>query len=861
MRKCCVGNCKSNYDTESEYVSSHKFPSDKDERQRWLDALPNVVTKVTKNTVVCVKHWPLNYQTCMKKGHVRPVFPPSVFSLPKSFSRQTSTIPRNVEARNVDAASRANISEAKNKSADGIELWEELENFCEQLPVDVIKKSDRIILSEVSGDPPRFSFSLTIFKDFTISCYRGSAKVPCNDLINGYSYKIETFSQIHAVLKRLRTSVNVVQEEVKGAALNISDIVDSADMDEDERTKVKFLIEQLLLQSKKLHGERYDTTMMKTAISLYLRNRNCYSALRQYLTLPHPDTVKKYFGELSTPGNFTECENVIKSVFNKLTKTERFCKVLVDEIHIKPAIRYQGNHIIGFSVDDPTKPARTVLAIMIAPSMGKPAFVCRLIPVYSLTHELLFEETNKIIQLIHKHSGYAMLLMSDNLRTNQACFKLYKETFGSENIFSCNHPVSNDEFTMLFLLYDPPHLLKNIRSNWHTEKMQKLRFPSSEQETVIAQWKDLVDIYRAEEHSIVKSTKLDYATLYPTNFEKQKVSLAINVFNEKTVAALRLFGHKETAIFVGEVTTLWNCINVKHSDKGRNLNDPNREPFTSAYDYRFQFMHDMANKFKKMDASTSEYTKRVMCLTADTSNALVITLEGMSALIKLLLTKGFRYVLPGTIQSDRLEGEFGLYRQSSGGCYYISVQQVINSLSLQRLKLFDELEINSKSHIEDDCCSADLNENEIFMLDECFQLVDMLTVEEKSVIYYIAGYVAKKDNLAGSTDDGHFNETPASEFTSLVSRGKLSHPPDELFDLTCALFSYYKHVEKTCIKHLLVGFQQIYEAFHLSFESETRILRRLINCFSKAFSKQQSDKIRAEKGKKDIIKRRRLNYE
>ena len=56
----------------------------------------------------------------MKKGHVRPVFPPSVFSLPKSFSRQTSTIPRNVEARNVDAASRANISEAKNKSADGV---------------------------------------------------------------------------------------------------------------------------------------------------------------------------------------------------------------------------------------------------------------------------------------------------------------------------------------------------------------------------------------------------------------------------------------------------------------------------------------------------------------------------------------------------------------------------------------------------------------------------------------------------------------------------------------------------------------------------------------------------------------------
>ena len=241
VRKCCVGGCKSNYDTESEYVSAHGFPSNEEERQRWLDVLPNVVEKVTRDTVVCVKHWPPDYQTYMKKGHVRPVSPPSVFFLPKSFLRETSTMPRNVEARNVDAASRAEINEARNKSADVIGCWEELEYFCEQLCVDVVKKCDRIILSEVSGDPPRFSFSLTVFKDFTISCYRGFTKLSCNDLINGYSYKIETYSQIHAVLERLRTSSNVVQDDIKGAARNISDIVDSADMDEDERTKVKFL--------------------------------------------------------------------------------------------------------------------------------------------------------------------------------------------------------------------------------------------------------------------------------------------------------------------------------------------------------------------------------------------------------------------------------------------------------------------------------------------------------------------------------------------------------------------------------------------------------------------------------------------
>ena len=101
-------------------------------------------------------------------------------------------------------------------------------------------------------------------------------------------------------------------------------------------------------------------------------------------------------------------------------------------------------------------------------------------------------------------------------------------------------------------------------------------------------------------------------------------------------------------------------------------------------------------------------------------------------------------------------------------------------------------------------------------------------------------------------------KNPDSEFTSLLSRGKLTHPTAELFDLTCVLFSYYKNSNKECIQHILIAFQQIYECCFLEFNSEQRVLRRLINCFSKAFSSQQSDGIRAEKSH---VKRRRLHYE
>ena len=109
VRRCCVGDCKSNYDSESEVVPVHIFPTNVDEWQTWVDALPNTLSKSppTRDMVVCVKHCSPNYKTKPKKGHQVPVHPPSVFSLPKSCARQTATTTsRDIEVRKVDSESR-----------------------------------------------------------------------------------------------------------------------------------------------------------------------------------------------------------------------------------------------------------------------------------------------------------------------------------------------------------------------------------------------------------------------------------------------------------------------------------------------------------------------------------------------------------------------------------------------------------------------------------------------------------------------------------------------------------------------------------------------------------------------------------
>ena len=184
--------------------------------------------------------------------------------------------------------------------------------------------------------------------------------------------------------------------------------------------------------------------------------------------------MRNYFGKLGTPGADQECKDVVKSVFLKLDGLQKYCKILLDEIYIKPAIRYSCQHIIGFSMDQPDQPATTVLAILIAPVMGAPAFVARLLPMCSLEGVFLFEQVSIIIKLIHESTGYVFLVMSDNLRTYQNCFSLMRRAHGSVNDFAIKHPIQNDVFEMLYLLYDPTHLFKKYSQQLDQRKNKNI---------------------------------------------------------------------------------------------------------------------------------------------------------------------------------------------------------------------------------------------------------------------------------------------------------------------------------------------------------------------------------------------------
>ena len=115
-------------------------------------------------------------EICRKKGHLHPVHPPSIFLLPTPYQRQTvSSKLRNVEARNVDSESWQRSCELV---PDSVLSWDELKEYCLHLETDVAQKDDRIILTEISGNPPMVSFSLTVFSDLQFLVTKDQLKFP-----------------------------------------------------------------------------------------------------------------------------------------------------------------------------------------------------------------------------------------------------------------------------------------------------------------------------------------------------------------------------------------------------------------------------------------------------------------------------------------------------------------------------------------------------------------------------------------------------------------------------------------------------------------------------------------------------------
>ena len=149
---------------------------------------------------------------------------------------------------------------------------------------------------------------------------------------------------------------------------------------------------------------------------------------------------------------------------------------------------------------------------MIASHYGGPVFVSKMLPVTNLDATFVRGEILQTVQAVKDAGANVKVLVSDNNRVNQKCFKDF-ETVPNKPWLTTDG---------LFLLFDFVHIIKSIRNNWITEKTKELKFYDENGNEKIAKWAHLEALLEAESESLFKLSKLNEVSVYPKPIERQK---------------------------------------------------------------------------------------------------------------------------------------------------------------------------------------------------------------------------------------------------------------------------------------------------------------------------------------------------
>lgn len=172
--------------------------------------------------------------------------------------------------------------------------------------------------------------------------------------------------------------------------------------------------------------------------------------------------------------------------------------------------------------------------------------------------------------------------------------------FASPPKLSIVYPHPAQSSRPLFFLYDSVHLLKCIRNNWINQKdqLQSMKYPEfssdgiyyENHKTILAPFKTLRQLYNYESEDLLKqSYKLSLKAICPSNFERQNVKLALQVFNEYVVQALISIGKKHSLTFFSNVSEYikiiwkwWTVMNVQTPFKGIHTKNVYATPLTAS---------------------------------------------------------------------------------------------------------------------------------------------------------------------------------------------------------------------------------------------------------------------------------------
>ena len=228
-------------------------------------------------------------------------------------------------------------------------------------------------------------------------------------------------------------------------------------------------------------------------------------------------------------------------------------------------------------------------------------------------------------------------------------------------------------------------------------------------------------------------------------------------------------------------------------------------------------------------------------LSKQTFSALMQTNNVISDLSSDLLSEGYKFVLKGRMQTDSLERRSSHYRQMSGGRFLVSLNEVINSESIIKMKslLQHELEISALTTQSNQEYDEGILQEHILKLQSINY--EHLVLSEKSlqVVAYISGYISHRLLKDGSCSDCVnllLQDPILTEYLQNLDRGGLTLPSSTLnhymVSAFCVLEASETEIVQTTIPWLSLRLlQEVSQSWNSGFAriSHTEQARKTVN--------------------------------
>ena len=336
VKKCLIPECNPNYKNRKGQRASEKkvpvfrFPRDPTELSAWMKMLPFKDVKVTKDTVICERHWPTSYPTVSRKGKLRPRDPPSVWPgvppsccpdppPPPPLTKRSSVEIRAVEPDEMDAF----MDNDKVSYEDIVDRV--VKNRYEfRCPTVAYENDDHVFIQSTSFSEGVPKFVVDIKNTLEFKSFHMGIKVTISCIIKNNIRILNPFSAIE-------------------------ELISSLDLYEASH-KVDILHQQIKSMRTPSRGQKmYSPDEIVRAFTYYVTSRSLYNQMRKDYPLPSITTLNRITSSFS---NLSAAE-FVGNILNSLTEKQKLCIILHDEIYVKKMLQFHGGEIFWKSSQRP----------------------------------------------------------------------------------------------------------------------------------------------------------------------------------------------------------------------------------------------------------------------------------------------------------------------------------------------------------------------------------------------------------------------------------------------------------------------------------------------------------------------------